>query len=85
MLMRRITRPISARRVDLDHHKLVGRKGRTHEVDNLARSVPAAAQTTDNVVGVIKWGDKVSSEGTRHSAISQAISAVNSTLLPRDK
>src|SRR5580658_1594662 len=49
VLMGRITRPVSARRVDLDHHKFVGRKSRHHYIDNLARDISTATKAADHI------------------------------------
>src|ERR1700735_4114643 len=49
MLVRRITRPITAGRVNLDDHELISREIRADDVDNLARGIAAAAEAADHL------------------------------------
>src|SRR5260370_26487270 len=51
VLVRRITGPVTTRRVHLDHHEFVRGEVGTNDVHDLARGISSAAQTGDNVVG----------------------------------
>ena len=50
VLMRRIARPVSTWRINLDHHQFVGRKRRGNHVDDLPRGVPSAPEAAYDVV-----------------------------------
>src|SRR6202789_1798845 len=50
VLVRGITRPISARSIDLDRHQPIGGKCWTHDIDNLPRRIAPASQTADHVI-----------------------------------
>ncbi len=54
MLVWRIAGPVSAGRIDLDHHQLIGRKVGGDDVDDLPRRVSATAQAGHYVF----WGDQ---------------------------
>src|SRR5579862_2589713 len=51
VLMRRIARPVSPRRINLDHHQLVSWKCGRDDIDDLPRRVAASAQGAGDVGG----------------------------------
>ena len=75
MLVRRIARPISARRIDLAEQEFIGRKFRANNVDDL----PSAITPATNFFAAIRWRDnpgcKRREEGVRQSANSQLLIA----------
>src|ERR1700722_1782285 len=78
----RIARPVSSGSVDLDDHQLVGGKSRRHDVHDLARRVSPPPKPPTDSEGLINLGSSCAVEGTLHSAISQAVSAVKVTAFP---
>src|ERR1700693_4044369 len=50
MFMRRITRPVSSRRVYLDDHQLIGGEIRPDNIYNLTRSIAPSTQTAGHIV-----------------------------------
>jgi hypothetical protein len=51
VLVRRITRPVAARRVDLNCHQLIRRKIGRDDIDDLARHISATTQAAADVTG----------------------------------
>ena len=70
--------------VHLDHHEFVRGEVGTNDVHDLTRSISSAAHRTlvTTSLGVINLGSRSDSEGTRHSAISHAVSALKFTVWP---
>src|ERR1700677_2541345 len=67
MLVRRITRPIPARSINLDGHQSIGGKCWTHDIDNLPRRIAPAPQTAHHII----WSDQLGLERClgRHPAL----------------